>query len=316
MKTNPRATFREYDNASTHESEQPDHLAALLDARRFDVTKPPAPSRAVYSIADATIATAGNLVVIQAQAKAGKTAFVGALLAAAMDGSGDTLGIQSRNEAGGAVVHFDTEQSPADHHSVVSVALRRAGVAEPPEWLRSYRLADVTLKERRAALEYELHRALTEHGSLHSAIVDGVGDLCADPNETSEALALVDDLHRLAIKFAIPLVLILHENPGSDSGKTRGHLGSQLERKAETNLRLAKDGDGITVVFADKARHAHIPKDRGQRFKWCDEARMHVVTESKSNARTTAKRAKAEEMARIAFDGTPAAVGMSWTLRW
>jgi hypothetical protein len=34
------------------------------------------------------------------------------------------------------------------------------------------------------------------------------------------------------------IVGVIHFNPGGE--KTRGHLGSQLERKAETNLRLDK----------------------------------------------------------------------------
>ena len=110
--------------------------------------------------------------------------------------------------------------------------------------------------------------------------LDGIADFIADPNDTAEAFDWVDELHQLAIKYDTVIVCVLHENPGSEIGKTRGHLGSQLERKAETNLRLEKDADGVTVVF-ERSRQAHIPKENGPRFMWSDEAKRHVSCETK-----------------------------------
>ena len=73
------------------------------------------------------------------------------------------------------------------------------------------------------------------------------------------------------------VVTVLHENPDSEYGKTRGHLGSQLERKAESNLRLQKDNTtGVTTIFTEKSRHCHIPKGQGSRFRWDDESWMHL----------------------------------------
>ncbi|HET7623969.1 MAG TPA: hypothetical protein VFM25_01800, partial [Verrucomicrobiae bacterium] len=78
----------------------------------------------------------------------------------------------------------------------------------------------------------------------------------------------------------------LHFNP--DSAKARGHLGSQLERKSESNLRLDKDDD-CTVLWSNKQRRASIPKDFGPRFKWNNQAGMHITIESRSEARRDAK---------------------------
>ncbi len=57
-------------------------LRGLLASRRFDATKPPPEPVAVFKIGDATIATPGNILAIQSKAKAGKSAFIGALIAA------------------------------------------------------------------------------------------------------------------------------------------------------------------------------------------------------------------------------------------
>ena len=212
---------------------------------------------------------------LKKQAKAGKSALVGAFIAAATGQDGDTLGIASSNPDGLALVHFDSEQSPADHHGLAATALRRVRAEIQPPWLRSYRIADVPLAERFRLLEYELNRAHKDHGGIHSVLLDGVADLVADPNDSAEAFAAVESLHRLAVKRDTSIVCVLHFNPGSEFNKTRGHLGSQLERKAETNLALEK-ADGVTVVYTKMARHAHVEKDAGARFQWDAAAGMHL----------------------------------------
>jgi len=245
--------------------EKEQRMADLLAPRRFSAANPPPPERVIYRIGEATIATPGNLVVFYAQPKAGKTAFLGGVLAAAMatgsgsDGDGDggdgsaavdadTFHVQSENPEGRPIVHFDTEQSPQHHYKAIARALRRIEREAEPDWLYSYRLTDIPLPDRREALRHELRTRHAQYGGVHSVFLDGIADFIADPNDTAEAFAWVDELHQLAIKYDTVIVCVLHENPGSDIGKTRGHLGSQLERKAETNLRLVKDGEGVTVA--------------------------------------------------------------------
>ena len=116
----------------------PDPFDMLLDTRRSTgpSTTKPVP---VLLIDGKPIATSGNLMSVTAQAKAGKTAAEGAM-AALMEPTGDCLGITGQNPEGLPVLHFDTEQSPFDHHAVVLLALGRAGRAQPPLWFRSYLL--------------------------------------------------------------------------------------------------------------------------------------------------------------------------------
>jgi 5S rRNA maturation endonuclease (ribonuclease M5) len=283
----------------------PDPMDALLDARRFNLANPPAKPVAVLSINGKTIATAGNLVAVTSQAKAGKTALETAMMAALMEPTGDCLGITGQNPDGLPVLHFDTEQSPFDHHAVVLLTLRRAGREQPPEWLRSYCLADVATKDRRKAVAHEMKRAAIA-GKLRAACIDGIADLCVDPNDPAEAFGLIEELHRLAITYDCPIVCLLHENPGSaDTGKTRGHLGSQLERKAETNLRLSKDAGGITTVFSERSRHCHIPKDTGPRFAWDDIAGMHTSCASIKGEKDNAKEHETDGILAQVFTAAP-----------
>ena len=47
-------------------------------------------------------------------------------------------------------------------------------------------------------------------------MIDGVGDLAIDVNDTAESNGLVAELHALAIRFDCPIVCVLHENPGEN----------------------------------------------------------------------------------------------------
>jgi len=262
-------------------------LCAMLDARRFDLLNPPPPTVPIYTIRDMAVATAGNISNAQSGVKGGKTALIGAMIAAGLNPEADeqmTLGIRSPGAKDRGIIHFDCEQSPDDHHALISTVLRRADLRRQPDNLRSYCLTDVDVHLRRAALHAELRRA----GDVFAVFLDGVADLAFGVNDEGEALALVAEIHSLAIQYRCAFVTVLHENPGSENGKTRGHLGSQLERKQFAGLRLAKDGDEVSTVWTDRSRKASIPKSQGLRFAYDKVAGLHMPVDSANDAKSAA----------------------------
>lgn len=279
-------------------------IADLLAARAFDPAIRPEKPIARLLIADRPLCTPGNLGNIQSPPKGGKSGVVGAIIAAVMNGrrqGPDTLGFDAENPHGHALIHIDTEQSRFDADALVRRAIRRAQLVESPPWLLSYSLADLSISERREALRHVLAAASEKFGGVFAVLVDGVGDLCMDPNDAEESFGLVHELHALAIRYDTVILTVLHENPGSETGKTRGHLGSQLERKAETNLRLAKDSNGITTVWAERARHTHLPKESGLCFQWSDIAGMHVSCGTAGEIKSAASRERMQDEAEKAF---------------
>jgi hypothetical protein len=287
-------------------------IREFLDARRFDLLAPPPEPAPVLMLGEHCIATPENFVMVQAKVKAGKTAALGAIIAATMEPAGDCLGFSSSNPRGLAVIHFDTEQSRYHHHLVLNRALWRAGRREPPPWLRSYYLKGATVPQRLAALHEELARGRAECGGVLLAVLDGIGDYCPDVNDAEITSQLVAEIERLAVEYQTTFVMVLHENPGSLEGKTRGHLGSELERKAETNLRLEKDADGVTTIFSDRSRTAHIPKEKGPRFAWSDEAKMHVSVLTKAVTKAGKKQERLRDVAERLFEDVPAGMGLEW----
>ncbi len=252
---------------------------ALLTSRRFNPDIQPPPLRPIYTLAGHPVSTPGNLDSITAAIKTGKSAVIGAMCAAALDqgNAGDLLGFASSNPRNLAVLHFDSEQSPDDHWHQVNRALKRAGLSAPPPWFHSYCLTGLGCDRAWQCVITAAKAAADQHGGIHSALIDGVADLVADVNDAGESNAFVAELHDLAIHYDCPIVGVIHFNPGGE--KTRGHLGSQLERKAETNLRLDKQ-DGVTTIWSDKQRRAPIPKGTGPCFAWDDAAGMHVSVEN------------------------------------
>lgn len=284
-KPSPDATF-EFDEPEAPEGSctlPPQHLRGILSRlkrKELDLSTPPEP---LYMLNGQCWATEGNFSVFSALSKAGKSAVSGSIVVSTLPGEGDTMGFTSSNIGGKALVCIDTEQSDYHHDKKMAIAMKRKGYGPwgtraIPDWVAPYALAgevlDVTWLE--AIMWSEFHRC----GGIHSVILDGVADLVRNVNDPAEADKMSAELMRLAKLYKCHIIAIIHINPGSaDSGKTRGHLGSTLERKAETNLTI-KVTDRDRVVYARNARDCDIPEKKGTRFAWNDDAGMFVTTEA------------------------------------
>jgi hypothetical protein len=293
--------------APTNETED-DRIRRLLRARAFDPMRVPPPLRPIFTLGGVVICTPGNLTAITAQAKVGKSALVSALTAAAMtpaDAQADCLTAEGFNTDGKALLYVDTEQAPDDFWHAVNRAKRRACVDAMPDWLQAYTIADLPAQVGRKALAIAMADAAEAHGGIHAVIIDGVADIVLDVNDAEECNGIVAELHGQAIRYDCAIICVIHKNPGSD--KTRGHLGSQIERKAETNLTLEKDEE-VTVVWSAKQRRAPIDKRTGPRFRWDNELKMHVT----ANTGSQAPAARVMEMLDLAQSVLKEGQSMRW----
>lgn len=255
--------------------------------------------KAIFTLRDCVICTPGNLAVIASQVKTGKSSLVSAMNAATLSSTPhpDFLGFTSTNPEGGAVLHFDTEQSPDDHWWQTKRTLIRAGLEQPPEWFHTWHLIGMSWSEAWQFILDALPFYARKFNGLHSVQIDGIGDTVPSVNDEVTCLARVSQLLDLAGQYQCPITTVLHFNPASNKNsnfdKTRGHLGSQLERKSETNLRLDKNCTGV-IVWSEKQRHQEIPKSNPIHFHWSDEHQMHILTDPKdlppAGARTKAGR--------------------------
>lgn len=271
-------------------------------ALRFDPEETPPPDESCMTIGDVPIAARGNLTVIQGKSKVGKSAVVSAVIGAAHRGQylapGDTLCISWSGESTGAIIHLDTEQSRADWHGLVRRGITRSGLPKVSERLVSLPLVMFARSERLEILRATLKHEQAEQGGIDAVILDGIADLCKSPNDEAEALELVSNIHALSQEFGCAIFCVLHENPSSVDAKTRGHLGSELNRKAFANLRIDKDTEGVSTIYGTDMRKRDIPKEQGFCFGWNDEVGMHTFQGRAGGVKAAQREVKATNEAR------------------
>lgn len=259
-------------------------LREKLAARKFSLLAAPEPPDPILLLGPNILLTPGNVANLQAQAKAGKTAALGGILAAVLDATrgamnrvdADYLGFRGGDQARGLILHLDTEQSRYDHYYCVRRALLRAEMRSEPDNFLSFSLVDLPVEERKQALLFALDWGKRRFGGVHLVAIDGIGDLIVDSNDLAASFELVDSLHQLAVFHNCGIVTVLHENPGDGGGKARGHLGSQLERKAESNILIRKETSGISKIWCERGRHCFIPKSEAHLFQWDEDLGLHV----------------------------------------
>ena len=185
------------------------------------------------------IASRGNVSTVVGLAKSRKT-FLTAAVASGFLSSSDFLGFDT--PATGKVVYVDTEQALTHVHKVARRILRSIGLPTDHnhDKLVVAALRELTPDQRREATGEILRRYKPD-----LLILDGVADLCNDPNDLHESEALTCELMRWSSEYDNHILCVLHSNPGGE--KARGHLGSALLRKSETVMLVKADGDTSVV---------------------------------------------------------------------
>jgi hypothetical protein len=182
---------------------------------------------------------------------------------------------------------------------------KRAGLDAPPPWFLPYNFTGLSAEEMQRSLETLIRYAKANFGSIHSIFIDGAADFVNDTNDPRECNPIINTFQKYALDNNCSVVAVIHINPspnGRQGGKTRGHMGSGLERKAESNIRLEKDGDAV-VAFAEKNRKAPIPKENGSRFSWNRERGMHTLTKSVGVLKKEARKGDLENISKKIFAG-------------
>ena len=70
-------------------------------------------------------------------------------------------------------------------------------------------------------------------------VIGGIADLIRSANDETEIIAIVDELYRLAGIYNTCIICVLHFVPNGI--KLRGHIGSELQRKAAGILSIEED---------------------------------------------------------------------------
>lgn len=280
---------------------------SALKSCEVDFNNPPPVAQMVVSVNDVPLSTQGNILCITGGEGTGKSNYVTALIAGAIGQSDnnkdkvmDTLGVSvCENSKRKAILFYDTEQSEVQTYKNITNLLRCCGRETMPEYLKVYCLTGMSRKERLQAIIQSMDKFHYQFRGIHMVVIDGIADLIKGANDETESIAVVEELYRLTGIYNTCIVTILHFIP---SGlKLRGHLGSELQRKAAAILLIEKDTDpSVSVVKALKVRDGSPLDVPIMQFAWDKDAGMHVYLGEKPKEEK--EKRKEDELVAVARD--------------
>ena len=275
----------------------------MLKSCEIDFNNPPAKAQEIISAGDVPLGTQGNLCCITGGEGTGKSNYVAALVAGSIRPVNvqiDTLGINvCENTKHKAVLLYDTEQSEVQLFKNVTNLIKRAKQTYKPDEFKAFCLTGMSRKERLHAIVQSMDRYYYQYGGIQLVVIDGIADLVRCANDEAESVAIIDELYRLAGIYKTCIICVLHFIP--NGLKLRGHLGSELQRKAAAILSIEKDEDpALSVVKALKVRDGSPLDVPLMLFSWDKAAGMHLYRGEKT--REEKEKRKEKELVGVARD--------------
>ena len=211
----------------------------------------------VIHVSNSTISTLGNFSASTGKGKSKKTFNVCAIVAYALTGK-KILNYEAHFPEGKRkVLYFDTEQSSYHCHKVLERINKLAGLPaeQDCDLIEFVMLREYSPVDRQQIIEL----ALAERPDVGLVIIDGLRDLLFDINSSTEAGEVIGLLMRWTSKYNLHIHTVLHLNKADDN--VRGHIGTELNHKAETILQITKnENDGnISEVHATLIRDKEFP---------------------------------------------------------
>ena len=242
-------------------------VGQIVDFSQYelDPTKEWEPMQYAFSIGGVGLAPLGDIQVVKAPQKNGKTFLLTLMMGALL--KGEYIGMVS-NIDNPTLLYIDTEQHPRDTLEVYRRVCMIGGI--DGHTLHS----QVRFLHMRGAQVEEIRHAILQYIVFYKpnvVFVDGLVDCVIDPNDQAESKSYISQLSAIAMRHNCAIWTVLHVNPGSD--KMRGHLGTILSQKVSDVLMCKKermpDGSVVFSVEQTDTRHKDVPK-----FQFAIEDRM------------------------------------------
>lgn len=194
----------------------------------------------IITIQQKTILTMGNYITISGKPKAGKSAFISAIMAGAISGA-NTLGLnillpQDKNN----LIHLDTEQGEYEYNRSIEMVKKLAGSTNLPGSFKSFRLRGCNAEKIREAITH-----IAQDNKAGLILIDGLLDTIIDFNNIHECRMITDVLRDITERHKIGIVCIIHQSKSTNY--TIGHLGAFADRYSQSVIEVIKDDDVSTL---------------------------------------------------------------------
>ena len=208
----------------------------LWQASRLSLSKIYEKAPEILKVQGSVIGTLGNFSASIGKAKSKKTFNVSAIVAAALKNGTVLRYVAELPEEKRKILYVDTEQSHYHCLKVMKRILRLAGLPDDRdnEHLEFLALRKYTPEQRIRIVE----QAIYNTPDIGLVIIDGIRDMVYDINSPGESTRIISKLMQWTDDRQIHIHTILHQNKGDENA--RGHIGTELNNKAETVLQITK----------------------------------------------------------------------------
>jgi len=214
----------------------------ILEKRKWLQGYRPPAEDVLFTIQGCNIGSRGNFICLSGLPKAGKSTFLNAIMASTFI----NLDVyQMKLKCPGNFGYFDTESSQNDFYRNIERVRAFAGFVELPRTFSAYNTR---------VDAYELQRALIAHyietERPDVLVIDGFLDLIRNFNDEAECRGLMDWLKAITAHYNMLVIGVIHL--GKKDGHTLGHLGSMVDRYAQSVLEVIKDKENNMFILQPK----------------------------------------------------------------
>jgi hypothetical protein len=210
----------------------------LLEESQVNTDKKLDKLPAVFSVIDQgkeiDIFTEGNISVIKGKAKARKSFAISMIVGSFLS---DTFKFNKfKSQSKKWAILFDTEQSKFYVQMSMFRIMNISDESEYKSRFMGFCLRPYSPEKRLEMIEWFIYNVK----DLGLVVIDGIRDLVKDINSADEATMISTRLLRWTEETGCHILTVIHENKGD--GSARGHLGAEITNKAETILKVEKQG--------------------------------------------------------------------------
>ena len=216
-------------------------LHEKLNSRKFRNGYKPPEENVIFSIQGKNIGTSQSFVCFQGLPKAGKSTFITSAIASAFthwDIFGMKINFPKERKR---ICYIDTESSDFDYYRVLE-RIRSQIICDPlPHNFDSFLFREDSPQDIQSMIEIYLE----ENKDCSVLVIDGILDLIADFNSVEQSFYLVQWLKKITKQHDLLILCVLHL--GKKDQNSIGHIGSYLDRKSQSVLKIEKNKEKKTL---------------------------------------------------------------------
>jgi hypothetical protein len=216
-------------------------LHEKLLSRKFKQNYLPESENIIFTINGKNIGCLQSFVCFQGLPKAGKSTFITSAIASAFT-TWDIFGMKlTLPKDRRKICYVDTESSDYDYYRVLDRIRTQIIADQLPQNFDSFLFREDSPHEIQQMLEIYL----LENPDCSVLVLDGILDLISDFNSVEQSFFLIQWLKKITKINNLLILCVLHL--GKKDQNSIGHIGSYLDRKAQSVLKIEKNKEQKTI---------------------------------------------------------------------